>query len=111
MPDIMVYEATRIQAYKAADPDWRKKPFVIVPDLGIEVISPGDSYIDVDEKVERYLSEGVKLVWVMNPRNRSVTVYAADGDSFLRLTGDKILSGGDVIANFSLRVSDIFTNL
>lgn len=66
---------TRIQAYKAADPDWRKKPFVIVPDLGIEVISPGDSYIDVDEKVERYLSEGVKLVWVMNPRNRSVTVY------------------------------------
>ena len=62
--------------------DWQFKPFVIVPDLCVEIVSANDNYQDVDAKVDRYLSDGVKLVWVM--RNQSVAVFS-------RLT----LTGGD----------------
>jgi Uma2 family endonuclease len=111
VPDLMVYGAARIQGYKMANPDWRQKPLVLVPDLCLEIISPDDHYIDVAEKVDLYLSKGVKLVWLLNPHNRSVTVHTIADDGCLRLSGDNLLTGGDVMPDFTLRVSDIFANL
>src|SRR3970040_944163 len=75
VPDVMVYAAPRMDSYKSQDVDWRKKPFILVPDLCVEVISPNDIYTDVDEKVDRYLADGVRLIWVVNPRTGSVQVH------------------------------------
>jgi Uma2 family endonuclease len=108
VPDIVIYNAERMSAYKAADPEWGKKPFVLVPDLCIEIISRNDKYTEVDDKVDRYLRDGVKVVWVINPRNTSVTVYSADGDSIVKLNKDKTLGGGDILPEFSLKVSERF---
>src|SRR6266404_1766612 len=47
----------------------------IAPDLAAEVISPNDLYEEVEAKVEEYLRARVRLVWVLNPRNRSVRVH------------------------------------
>jgi Uma2 family endonuclease len=107
-PDAMVYQASRMAEYKAQTPDWKKKPFVLVPDLCIEVISPNDIYLDVDEKVEAYLLDGVRLVWVFNPRKTSVTVYGPGLDDIKRLRADGILDGGDVLPGFTLPVKAVF---
>ena len=107
-PDVMVYEASRLAAYKAQTPDWKKTPFVLVPDLCIEVISPTDIYLDVDEKVEAYLLDGVRLVWVFNPRTTTITVYGPGLDDIKRLRADGTLDGGDVLAGFTLPVKDVF---
>jgi len=39
----------------------------VIPDLVVEVISPSDIYLDVEEKIADWISAGVPLVWVVNP--------------------------------------------
>ena len=34
------------------------------PDLAIEVVSPGDTVYEVDEKVEEWLAAGARAVWI-----------------------------------------------
>lgn len=108
VPDASFYLAERWTAYVNTMIDWQFKPFVIVPDLCVEIVSANDNYQDVDAKVDRYLSDGVKLVWVVNPRNQSVVVYTAGSDQVTRLTLGAALTGGDLLPGFTLRLSDIF---
>jgi Uma2 family endonuclease len=78
----------------------------IVPDLAVEVVSPNDLAEDLEEKIVDYEKVGVPLVWVMNPRSRTVMVYRGDG-SVSRLHEDDELSGEDVIPGFRCPVRDI----
>ena len=77
------------------------------PDLAIEVISPGDSYVDVEEKVFDWLEAGTKMVVTINPRKRSATVYRSLVDITV-LTEMDVLDGGDVVLGFRLAVQEIF---
>jgi Uma2 family endonuclease len=47
----------------------------VAPDLSVEIVSPSNSRKEIEEKVLDYLNAGVRLVWVVEPRTRSVTVY------------------------------------
>ncbi len=77
------------------------------PDLAVEVISPGDTYAEVAEKVEEWLTAGCRMVWVLNPRRETVEVYHSNQD-FAVLRGTDTLDGGDVIEGFRCQVQDIF---
>src|SRR5262249_52275418 len=48
------------------------------PVLAVEVLSPSDKQENVDDKVATYLAAGVAIVWVVNPRFRTVMVYRPD---------------------------------
>jgi Uma2 family endonuclease len=102
----MYFRAEHFARYKQEMPDWGDKPFVLVPDIVVEVISANDSYSDVDDKVDRYLQDGVQLVWVVDPKRKTVTVRRAN--SYLKLTGSDILTVEDIIPGFKLAVSSIF---
>ncbi len=77
------------------------------PDLAVEVISPSDRYADVEEKVAGWLDAGSRLVIVVNPRQRSVTVYRFPTD-IIRLTEADTLEGGDVIPGWQLPIREVF---
>ena len=77
------------------------------PDLAVEVISPGDTYTEVAEKVDEWLNAGCAMVWVINPRRKTVEVYRSPEDMTV-LREDGILEGGDVIAGFQCYVRDLF---
>lgn len=77
------------------------------PDLAVEVKSPDDSYRQMRDKAAYYLTNGVKLVWLIYPEKRLVEVYPVEGDIQILNEADT-LDGGDVLPGFSLRVSDIF---
>ncbi len=77
------------------------------PDLAIEVISPNDTYAEVAEKVDEWLTAGCTMVWVINPRRETVEVYRANED-FVLLHGTDTLDGSDVVEGFQCRVQDIF---
>jgi Uma2 family endonuclease len=79
----------------------------LAPDLTGEVVSPGDTYEEVDGKVEEYLRAGVRLVWVISPTNRTVRVYRLDGSSS-SVRADGELDGEDVLPGFRCRVADLF---
>lgn len=93
VPDIAFFQMQRWQAYIAETANWGEKPFVLVPDLCVEVVSKNDVYADVNEKVARYLQDGVRLVWVIDPRGKTIHVHAADSNQITLLPADDMLTG------------------
>ena len=77
------------------------------PDLAVEVVSPSDTYTEVEEKVTLWLQHGTRMVIVVNPRRRSVTVYRPDRP-VLFLSEQDELSGDDVVPGWSIQVRDLF---
>ncbi len=77
------------------------------PDLAVEVISPSDTYTEVEEKVDEWLNAGCAMVWVINPRRETVEVYRSP-DDIIVLRGEDILDGGDVLEGFQCSVRDLF---
>lgn len=107
VPDVMYVEQTRLDQYRAANPDYRDKPLVLVPDLVIEVISPKDSYSKVNEKIEAYLSDGVRLLWIVDPQRKTIAVYEGSDTPKTLREGD-VLSGGAVLVGFEMGVDTVF---
>jgi Uma2 family endonuclease len=79
----------------------------IAPDLAVEILSPHDRPAAVHEKVIEYLAAGVRLVWIVDPAARTVTIHAADGSS-RRVAPDGALDGDEVLPGFRLSLRDLF---
>lgn len=79
----------------------------LVPDLVVEVVSPGDTRREVREKVEDWLRAGVRLVWAIYPATRTATVYRSL-DDITHLTEDDFLDGEDVVPGFLSRLEELF---
>lgn len=77
------------------------------PDLAVEVLSPGDRTGDVDEKIEDWLSAGTKLLWIVDAKLKTVTVYRSTTDVTTKTTMDN-LEGQDVVRGFRCAVSEVF---
>ena len=79
------------------------------PDLAVEVVSPSDTMEEIEEKVDDFLAAGTRLVWVVNPRRRTVTVYRP-GPQVVILRETDQLTGEDVVPGFACRVGELFAN-
>lgn len=78
------------------------------PDLAVEIVSPNDRAVEVHEKVHEYLEAGTRMVWVLCPRHRSVTVYLPA--AIVRELGpDAELDGGEVLPGFRMQVADLYS--
>jgi Uma2 family endonuclease len=77
------------------------------PDLAVEVVSPGDSFVEVEAKVTRWLAAGCRMVVVVNPARRAATVYRSRDDIQLLTEGD-VLDGGDVVPGWTLPLRELF---
>lgn len=77
------------------------------PDLAVEVLSPSDDPVDVQQKVRDWLDAGARLVWVLAPRVRTTTVYRADGSARLLREGDH-LDGEDVLPGLLISLAEVF---
>lgn len=78
----------------------------VVPDLLVEVLSPGDTERYVLDKVGEYLAAGVRLVWVIDPATRSASVHrSVTGVRALGASDD--LDGEDVVPGFRCRLGDV----
>lgn len=81
--------------------------YEVVPDLIVEVISPGDSAREVMDKALMWLSYGARMVWTVNPESRSVDVYRV-GERTVTLSECDMLDGLDVVPGFTCAVGEIF---
>ena len=77
------------------------------PDLAVEVRSPSQSHPEMDTKAEGYLAAGTRLVWIVDPDSRTVTVYRPDR-SPVELASEGYLDGYDVLPGFRVAVAAIF---
>jgi Uma2 family endonuclease len=78
------------------------------PDLAVEVILPGDTYTEVEDKVHQWLDAGPHMVIVANPRNRTLKVHRSRTEVTLLMEGDE-LDGGDIVPGFKVKVSELFS--
>lgn len=49
--------------------------WLIAPDLAAEIVAPNDYYEKVHAKAMEYLNAGVKVVWIISPKNQTIMVY------------------------------------
>jgi len=102
IPDVSVVRRERVPAGGIPEGFWPG-----APDLAVEIVSPHDRAEEVHERVRDYLGAGVRLVWVLWPKSRTVTVYWPDGTA-RELGPDEKLTGGDVLPGFEVSVSELF---
>jgi Uma2 family endonuclease len=79
----------------------------VAPDIAVEVVSPHDLYEEVEAKVADYRAAGVKLIWIVSPKSKTVLVRRLDG-TCAELDAAGELSGEDVIPGFTCKVADLF---
>ena len=77
------------------------------PDLAVEVVSPGDRPGYVREKVAEWLEAGAEVVWVVDPRARTVTVH--EGTQGLRVFEETdTLDGGRALPGCAFDLRELF---
>jgi Uma2 family endonuclease len=91
-----IQAAGRIQGYRSG-----------APDLAVEVTSPSNTRREMAEKAKEYFAAGARLVWIVNPKLKSVTVYRSLSD-IITLTEKDTLEGDEVVPGFQISVAEIF---
>jgi Uma2 family endonuclease len=74
-----------------------------VPTLIVEILSPSDVLEEIEAKIDLYQKVGVPLIWVIDPHDRTITIYRLDAEPELvnirqELTGEPHLPGFRVAA-------------
>jgi Uma2 family endonuclease len=77
------------------------------PDLAAEVVSPGETYGEVEGKVSAWLDAGTAVVWVLDPARRSVAVHEAGAGVRILSAADE-LTGGTVLPGLACPVAELF---
>ena len=101
-PDVAFVHRDRIPEGKVAKSYWPGPP-----DLAVEVISPNDTYTEVEEKVREWLEAGTRMVLVANPRNKTLKVYRSIKDVVVLTVADE-LDISHVVPGFTCKVSEFF---
>lgn len=79
----------------------------IVPDFVIELRSKSDALHKVQEKMQEYIENGVRLGWLIDPYEKQVHIYRQNGEIEI-LENPKRVSGEDVLRGFELDLAEIF---
>ncbi len=82
----------------------------LTPDLAIEVLSVSNTLGEMARKRDEYFGAGVRLVWEIDPRARTVRIYTAI-DQFRDLTAADTLTGDPVLPGFAVPLAKLFAEL
>jgi Uma2 family endonuclease len=103
-PDVSWIEQSR---WDALTPQQKEKFPPIAPDFVLELMSPSDSLKDLQDKMQEYINNGVKLGWLIYPKKKQVEIYR-QGQAIEVLTSPTILSGENVLPGFVLDMQIIW---
>ena len=89
----------------------RKRPRIpiphLAPDLVVEVLSKSNTKGEMNRKLQEYFEAGVRLVWIVDPKKRTVRVHT-DADQSVLFAAGQSLDGGTVLPGFVLPLSELF---
>ena len=100
-PDVAFVRADRIPTGDST------RYFEGAPDLAVEVLSPNDRASEVNAKVCDWLDAGCRMVWVVDPATKTVSVYRSRTKIVVLGLSDT-LDGGEVLPGFSLALAEVF---
>jgi len=102
-PDAAYVTETQVRALRPGDLN-HFLPFA--PAFVVELLSKTDSVKETERKMARWIDNGVAIAWLVNPYNRTVTVYRAGGEIQVE-AGDRVAGTGPV-AGFVLELEDVW---
>jgi Uma2 family endonuclease len=101
-PDAAFVTTERAEAVGRTEKYWPG-----APDFAAEVISPSDTFADVEAQTLGWLEAGTRLVLVLKPAQRTVTAYR--GQEGVRVhSGDEILDLSDAVPGWQVALPDFF---
>ena len=103
-PDAAWVELSR---WEALTPAQRTKFPPLAPDFVIELRSATDRLPPLQEKMEEYRSNGVRLGLLINPKNKQVEIYRPGQEPEIRVSPTEI-DCSEVMPGFSLSMSEIW---
>ena len=99
-PDLGYFSGPQIDNSQSSD----EEP---IPEFVIEIISPTDDAIKVEEKLAEYFKANVKVVWHIFPDNEVVYVYTSRKQVKI-CTDNDMCSALPVIPDFEITVNELF---
>lgn len=80
--------------------------FIGAPDLVVEIISPGNSANEIQQKIHEWLDHGAQIVLAVYPDQRSIVLWRENGAVILR--EDDEMSLDPTIPGFRCKVAELF---
>ena len=106
-PDISFFAKERLQGMTELPTGFLEG----APDLAVEVLSPGNTFEEIHDKLVEYFENGTRLAWIIHPSEHFVLVYRSNKEPDHLLKSVDSLNGEEVIPGFTLQVADLFQNL
>lgn len=103
-PDVAWISNERISQ---TTPEDQKRFIHACPDFVIELLSESDYLIELQEKMNKYIKNGVRLGWLIDKKNKQVHIYRPSQEPVIQSFSTK-LSGEDVLVGFELDLTQIF---
>lgn len=79
----------------------------VAPELVVEIVSPSDRWLEIENKIRDYFRAGVDQVWVVQPQQQILYVYRSPGKRHL-VEREETLQGEGILKGFSLAVATLF---
>jgi len=97
-----------IEKWEALDPSVRQGFLPLCPDFVVEILSPTDSWIQTQAKMQEYMDNGCRLGWLLDPKAKRVMIYR-QGQAPQLVEDPETLSGEDVLPGFTLPIRNIWS--
>lgn len=113
MPEMQSERHPDVAVYLTPPPDSDAQPWEYwIPDIVVEIVS--DSSVDRDYRVkpDEYLKAGVRRYWIIDPRDRTATVFTRRADQWQqqKLDATGVLKA-DLLPGFELKLAEVFAVL
>lgn len=93
----------QLERWQTLSPQQQRGFPPLCPDFVMELRSPSDRLRPLQNKMQEYLNNGLRLGWLINPQDKQVEIYRLDRSSET-VTLPALLSGEDVLPGFTLSV-------
>jgi len=103
-PDTGWVDSSRVAALSANE---RERFLPFAPDFLIEILSPSDSLAELDAKMERWIENGARLAWRIDPFGGTVAIYSESAAPVVLNRPDSIEGTGPV-AGFRLAMARVW---
>jgi Uma2 family endonuclease len=97
-----------LEKWNTLTTEQKQKFSPICPDFVIELRSKTDSLQSLQKKMQEYINNGTRLAWLIEPLTKKVEIYRT-GQQVEVLDYPMTLSGEDVLLNFTLNLSKIWS--
>jgi Uma2 family endonuclease len=94
----------KLERWNALTPEQQRKFPPICPDFVIELRSESDRIKPLQDKMQEYLTSGLRLGWLINPQDRTVEIYRA-GQAVEVMQLPATIFGEEVLPGFVLEIA------